>query len=82
MSHPPRRLDAEDLPNSALEHRALRVFVDGERITNVVAFDVDEGFAIRMKLDDAGRVLVFGDEVVTETLRGIIDIEQGQLSSA
>lgn len=82
MIQAPRRIVVEDLPNSTIGWRVLRIFVDGERMSNVISYDIDEGFVIRVKLDDEGRVLVCGDEVVTEFVHGIVRVEQSEPSNA
>lgn len=51
-----------------------RVYLDGSLLNHVVEADEDAGSARVISFDDAGNVLVEGDEFKTELLRGVVKI--------
>jgi hypothetical protein len=69
---PPRRFDFEQHGFDA--RRGLAVFVDGERQGRVLAYDVDEGFVIKIATDERGYILVENGEVVEEIVRGRVQV--------
>lgn len=52
-----------------------RVFVDGAEINNVIECDTEEGYAIFHPVDENGDLRVHGDEIMTETIRGVVTVE-------
>lgn len=53
----------------------MRVFVDGVEINNVIECDTEEGYAVFYLVDEEGDLCVCGDEIVTETVRGVVTVE-------
>lgn len=47
----PRRIAPDEDPPGMLRSR-LRVFVDGDLLRDVVAYDIDEGWVLLVKHDD------------------------------
>lgn len=50
------------------------VLLDGAQVKNCTEADEEEGFVVRFKLDDKGKVIVNGAEIETETLYGNVQI--------
>jgi hypothetical protein len=73
MLEPPRRLDVEDDEFAALRGD-LSIFVNGERMSRVLAYDIDRGFVSRIASNANGGILVEGNDVVTEVVCGHVQV--------
>lgn len=51
----------------------VRVMLNGVETKRVVAFDEDEGYLTRYKLDDDGRAMVRDDCFVEERVEGVVE---------
>lgn len=72
LEAPPRRLDIEEHGYRA--GTGLRVFLNGEPVSRVLAYDIDAGFVRRIAVDERGFVRVERGEVVEEELRGKVQV--------
>jgi len=52
----------------------LNVYLNGELMTCVFTADTDLGEVVCAKLDAAGKFMIDGDEVATETLHGRVEV--------
>lgn len=73
MLKPPRRLDVDQDEDFTAWRRNLSVFVNGERQSRVLAYDVDAGFVCRIATR-RGIILVENGEAVTETIFGKVQV--------
>jgi hypothetical protein len=72
---PPRRVSIDEDGLSFTRLRCqVAIFVNGERMSRVLAYDVDQGFVERIVTDGKGYILIEDGEVVTETLRGKVQV--------
>ena len=55
--------------------RPKRVFVDGVEINNVIECNTEEGYAIFHPVDENGDLCVYGGDIMTETIRGVVTVE-------
>lgn len=74
MRQPPRRLSVDDDDDFVELRRNITVFVNGERMSRVLAYDIDEGFVTRIACDERGAILVENCEVVTEIVYGRVQV--------
>lgn len=72
-NNPPRRLDI-DVDGFGPHWSPIAIFVNGERCSRVLAYDVDEGFVRRVATDRRGAILIEGGEVVEEIVRGHVQV--------
>jgi hypothetical protein len=72
MTDIPRKLSVSD--NHPLAPR-LRIQLDGVEQRYVIAYDIDAGIVERCKLDADGHVYAEGDEIVRETVSGVVTVE-------
>ena len=56
------------------KHGSLNVYLNGELMTRVFTADTDLGEVVCAKMDAAGKVMIDGDEVATETLHGRVEV--------
>jgi hypothetical protein len=76
-----------DLPRAASVNRAdplynadvildlpIAVWLDGVEQQHVETYDIDKGFIIRAALDDAGKLRVEFDEILTECVTGVVTV--------
>lgn len=61
--------------NTSAAGRRKRVFVDGVELRSVIECDTEEGYAIFHPADENGYLRVYGDEIMTETIRGVVNVE-------
>ena len=61
MRNPPRRLDA-NLDRNNPDCFNIAVYLDGDKVKDCTAYDVDEGWISQVALDEKGKPLVCGDE--------------------
>jgi hypothetical protein len=54
--------------------RRLDVYLDGERVSEVVEVSVEDGSAVRYKLDEAGRPVIKDGAFVRETHHGAYEL--------
>lgn len=52
----------------------LNVYVNGQLTRNVFVADTSLGEVVCAKMDAAGKVMIDGDEVATETLHGRVEV--------
>lgn len=54
----------------------LAILLDGAEQTNVITYDMDEGFLLRLKTDAAGKLVLNHerDDVETERVTGVVDL--------
>lgn len=67
---PPRSLDCDAYVR--LGCRPLIVTLNGEQQRYVAAYNVDEGWVERYKLDEHGNLSIYEDEFQSELVRGIV----------
>ena len=53
----------------------MRVFVDGIEINNAIECDTEEGYAVFYPVDENGDLCVYDDDIVTETICGVVTVE-------
>lgn len=76
LSRPlPVRLDVRKNPEAV--STPITIFLNGEEVRHVVAFDVEAGTVARLMMDPLGRPLVIeaSDEALIETLTGEVRVE-------
>lgn len=52
----------------------INVFLDGAEVIDCATADDVEGFVVRLKHGDDGSVVVIDDEIVYETVHGLVEI--------
>lgn len=67
-----------DVQNTVAIGRPVLVYLDGNPVYMVLECDTDAGYLIRNKTDGDGNLILCGDEIDTETLRGIVTVEPVQ----
>lgn len=77
IERPPVRYSVSQDDFSYEIGRRLRIFVDGVEQEHVVEYDCEAGTLLKNKLDDNGRHRLNEkrDEIVRETLRGVVTVE-------
>lgn len=66
-------IDTYDPATRRLRSRA-KIFLDGEPQLNVIEADIVQGYIIRYKLGEDGRLLVKDGELVEERIQGVVEI--------
>ena len=73
-SAPPRNLSIDQHALVAEWGHKVDVFLDGEKLERVRAYDVDEGVVWRTKLGPEGRPFIEGRRVAEEMLTGKVEV--------
>lgn len=73
---PPRKLSSSDEEFNAIARgkRYLMVSLDGNDLKRCVAYDIDAGTVECVVEDAEGHITVVGDEVLTQTLKGVVTV--------
>ena len=61
--------------NTSAIGKYKRVFVDGVELNSVIECDTSEGYAIYHPVDENGNLRICGDELATETIHGVVTVE-------
>jgi hypothetical protein len=69
MRQPPRRLDA-NLDRNNPDTQNVAVFLDGDKVRECVAYDVDQGWVKLVALDEKGKPLICNDEFKLDVRKG------------
>ena len=57
-------------------HIGTTVFLDGIQIRDVTECDTDEGWVVKAKRNDEGRLYAVGDDLAVEKLFGTVTVER------
>lgn len=72
---PPRALDTDGFRRIGC--RPLIVTVNGFQQRGIVAYNVDEGWVERYKVDERGYLSMYQDEYLSELVRGVVMVFWG-----
>jgi len=76
MTTAPRRITMGDDTPTDIRDQVL-VLLDGDRLRDVIAYDVDEGWVMHVKHDDAGERVSSGDCYTVHKVYGSVDTRLG-----
>lgn len=75
----PRKLSIDDAEKDArlmAVAMALDVFLDGQKQTACLRYDLDAGEIERIAQDNAGKIIIEGGDFKREIVRGVVEVRK------